>query len=119
MNPFNQYLDKLIIIINELEFKSYFNIKNKDLLKKIVVEPPKNKTFGDISSNAAMVLSSQIELTTFEIAELISVKLRDLKEINDVSIVKPGFINIKFKKTFWQNYVHSLVFMKKNGFSLI
>jgi len=39
-------------------------------------------------------------------------------EIDDISVAEPGFINIKFKSEFWNNFLKSIILPKKTIFQL-
>ena len=55
MNIFNtylQYINETILILLE---DNNIVLENDNLLEKIVVEVPKDKKFGDLSTNAALV----------------------------------------------------------------
>jgi len=64
----------------------------------IAVEEPRNARFGDLSTNAAMVMAPVLKKNPMEIAEMIrDEEISKWSEIEDVSIVKPGFINFNLK----------------------
>ena len=85
-------------------------ILNKDILKKVykkevlnmfqVSEPPKDK-FGDVSTNAALVLSKFLKISPNNFADLLIKELKKIKYIEDVKVEGPGFINLSLKKDFW------------------
>ena len=107
MNIFDQYLDKIKDILIDLS-------KNGDLimpesLNGITAEIPPSKFDSDISTNVAMVLSKINKKTPIELANiLIEILKKKDKLIDDISVVKPGFINIKFKKIFWTNFIRNI-----------
>lgn len=69
----------------------------------VTVELPKDKSHGDFASNAAMVLRSQVGKNPREIAEVITEELKQVEFINEATIAGPGFINLKVKRSFFQN----------------
>lgn len=75
-------------------------------LSAISIEIPKDKSFGDFSTNAAMVLTKQLGKPPRQIAEIILPYLRDLDFAGDVTIAGPGFINIKLKDEFIFNAIN-------------
>ena len=108
MNIFDQYLDKIKKILLDLSKKG--NLILPDKLDGITAEIPPPKFDSDISTNVAMVLSkvnkkSPIDLATFLVEEI--KKNDDL--IQDISVIKPGFINIKFEPIFWTNFVKEII----------
>jgi arginyl-tRNA synthetase len=76
---------------------------NLEYLKDINItfEVPKIGSHGDLSSNAAMLLTKKLKRKPREIAEEIISKLEiDPKTIEKVEIAGPGFINFFFTKSF-------------------
>ncbi len=62
------------------------------------VEKSKDLSFGDFSSNIAMVLSKEAKKNPMVLAEEITSNL-DKSKFNDVFVTKPGFINFKMNDT--------------------
>ena len=72
-----------------------------DVPAGIVVEEPRNRKFGDLSTNAAMVLAPVMKKSPMEIAGIIKdEEIKNWEEIENINIVKPGFINFDLKKDF-------------------
>ncbi|MEE9214570.1 MAG: arginine--tRNA ligase [Thermodesulfobacteriota bacterium] len=71
-----------------------------DVQVKFNIEIPKNKKFGDFSTNIAMVLSKSFEKSPREIAELIieNLPLDSNEIIKKTEIAGPGFINFFVKE---------------------
>ena len=108
MNIFNIYLDKIKKIIIKLNKDGILEIP--DSLNNINVDiPPQNFDF-DISTNVAMVLSKNNKKKPVELAEFLikEIKKND-NEIELITIAKPGFINIKFKISFWNNFLKEII----------
>ena len=107
MNIFEIYLNKIKSILIEL------NKKNELVIPKtfngITAEIPPIKFDCDISTNFAMVLSKLNNKSPIELAEKISpiIKKQD-PLIENINVVKPGFINIKFKPLFWSNFIQEI-----------
>ena len=76
----------------------------------INAEIPPSKFDCDISTNVAMVLAKLNKKSPIELAEQISsvIKEKDLL-IETITVVKPGFINIKFKPLFWTNFIEQII----------
>ena len=108
MNIFDQYLDKLKKILLNLSQNGDLILPDK--LEGITTEIPPSKFNSDISTNVAMVLSKINKKTPTDLAELlVSAIKKDDQLIEHVSIVKPGFINIKFKPMFWSNFAQEVI----------
>ncbi len=72
---------------------------------KVSLELPKDKQFGDMATNAAMVLSKQAGMPPRDLAGVLRNELRIDPEIEEVEIAGPGFLNFTFKLRFWQQTV--------------
>ena len=70
-------------------------------LSRIVVEPPKDPTHGDMATNAAMVLAKDAGKKPRELAEQIANALRGDDTIETIAIAGPGFINLSLKPQVW------------------
>src|SRR5580700_6809572 len=70
-------------------------------LSRVVVEPPKDPTHGDMATNAAMVLAKEAKAKPRDLAEKISERLRADELVASVDIAGPGFINLTLKVTAW------------------
>jgi arginyl-tRNA synthetase len=70
-------------------------------LSRIVVEPPRDPSHGDMAANAAMVLAKDAGKKPRELAEGIAAKLRGDDKITSVEVAGPGFINLKLKPDVW------------------
>ena len=73
---------------------------NKKLGFEAKLETPKNRDFGDFSTNAAMVGAKIAGKNPRELANEIMPKLQELDFVETVSVAGPGFINIKIKDDF-------------------
>jgi arginyl-tRNA synthetase len=107
MNIFELYLDKIKSVIvdlnknNQLEIPESFNGINAE------IPPPKFDC--DISTNVAMVLSKINKTSPLQLAEKLSPEIKNNdSEIETISVAKPGFINIKFKPSYWSNFIKNI-----------
>ena len=108
MNIFESYLDKINETLQELSKKGELVLPT--FLTGITVEIPPSKFNSDISTNVAMVLSKSNQKNPNDLAHILSEHLKkNDKLIDNISVVKPGFINIKFKKVFWSNFVKEIL----------
>ncbi len=108
MNIFDQYLEKIKIIILNLSDKGELILP--DTLEGINTELPPKKFNSDISTNVAMVLSKINKKPPMDLADDLAklIKKRD-DYIEEANIVKPGFINLKFKPIFWTNFIKEII----------
>ena len=85
-------------------YKYVSNAVNEKLGTKVNLEVPKNRDFGDFSTNAAMVMAKSAGKNPRELAAEIAPKLADLPFVAETSVAGPGFINIKLKDDFiWES----------------
>ena len=107
MNIFDLYLDKILILIKKLNKDKLIVLPES--LNGINVDIPPANFDCDISTNVAMFLSkinkkSPMDLANFLINEI---KKQDVL-IDSINVVKPGFINIKFKSEYWNNFIKNV-----------
>jgi arginyl-tRNA synthetase len=108
MNIFDYYLEKIKLLLNDLNKEGQIILPSS--LDGINAEIPPEKFDSDISTNVAMVLSKINNKPPLDLAENLSKKIKSLDEyIDNVSIVKPGFINIKLKPSFWTNFINNII----------
>ena len=70
-------------------------------LSRVVVEPPRDPSHGDMAANAAMVLAKDAGQKPRELAEKIAEKLRADDLIAKVDVAGPGFINFTLHARAW------------------
>jgi arginyl-tRNA synthetase len=102
MNIFDLFLTKLSAAIKDL-YGSNINLND------IVVEYPKDKTHGDLSTNCAMVLSKRVGKNPREIAQELLSKITKFEWVERCEVAGPGFININLMKEFWSNLIPGIL----------
>jgi len=108
MNIFELYLDKIKSIIIDLNKKGELLIPKT--FNGINTEIPPPKFDCDISTNVAMVLSKLNKKLPIDLAEQISPIIKNKDPlIENITVAKPGFINIKFKPLFWSNFIQEII----------
>ena len=113
MNIFEIYLKKIKDLILSLNQKNLIQIPQD--LNSINVDIPPSQFDSDISTNAAMVLSKINKTDPLKLAKIIENNLKkNDSHISKIDIVKPGFINIKFKSSFWNNFLKEIIINHKN-----
>jgi len=68
-----------------------YNIDNIN----VSVSVPKNKEFGDLSTNIAFIISKQDDLSTMDVASKIAKGLKASNIFREINVAEPGFINFK------------------------
>ena len=107
MNLFTHVREILIEVLKELTAQSVLPIDTD--FSNITVEPPKDSRHGDMSTNAAMVLSKSVEVKPRELAQIISEALSPKEIIASVDIAGPGFINITLSNFSWHGLLSAVL----------
>jgi len=70
-------------------------------LSRVVVEPPRDASHGDMATNAPMVVAKDAGKKPRELAESIAGRLRADDRVAKVDVAGPGFINLTLKPHVW------------------
>src|SRR3954452_16615275 len=76
---------------------------------RVVVEPPRDATHGDMATNAAMVLAKEAKAKPRELADKLAEKLRADDLIASVGVAGPGFINLTLKPQVWADALRTVL----------
>src|ERR1700675_3559395 len=76
---------------------------------RVVVEPPRDASHGDMATNAAMVLAKEAKARPRDLAEKIAERLRADALIASVDVAGPGFINLTLKPQVWADALRTVV----------
>ena len=114
MNIFFKFSEIIKTII--LEDSARNNIPIPSNLDFITVEKPPIKFNSDLSTNVAMVLSKYYKKSPLNLGEYFKSLLIKNNHIDEISVVKPGFINIKLKKNFWNIFLKNV--LEDNSFGM-
>jgi arginyl-tRNA synthetase len=76
---------------------------------RVVVEPPRDASHGDMATNAAMVLAKEAKAKPRELADKIAEKLRADDLIASVDVAGPGFINLTLKPQVWADALRTVL----------
>jgi len=83
-------------------------------LAKLTLEPPKDLSHGDMSTNAALILAKQVGLPSIEVAKKILPLFGELfPKGSELVIAGPGFINIRLPLVFWQEHLKLIITQKE------
>ena len=117
MNIFDIYRNKILSILKNSQKKGELEMPND--LNGVNVDVPPSNFNCDISCNAALVLSKPNKKSPMDIgSQLKKIILDQDKSIESINIEKPGFINIKFKNSYWNKFVEDLLASKNYGSNL-
>ncbi len=78
-------------------------------MSKISVEPPREASHGDISTNAAMVLSKAANMKPRDIAKHLAARLGALDAVASAEIAGPGFINLILTPDKWREVLAEIL----------
>ena len=108
MNIFDIYLDKIMKLIKKLNKEGLIDLPES--LHGINVDIPPPSFDCDISTNVSMVLSKINKRSPLDIAnQLIDLIKDDNPLIENITVAKPGFINIKFKSLYWNKFIKDIL----------
>ena len=114
MNIFDYYHSSLLKGLKDFEKKGAIKIPEKT--NSISVEVPPDKFDAVISTNVCMVLSGINKSKPKDIYEnYVSKLLSKDDNLENFEIVNPGFVNLKFKKKFWNSFLEKIVQLKEYG----
>ena len=74
----------------------------------VTVEPPRDASHGDLSTNAAMVLAKQAKANPRALAEQIAAQLLRDPLVAQADIAGPGFINLRLEPLAWLNEIKAI-----------
>jgi arginyl-tRNA synthetase len=78
-------------------------------LSRVVVEPPRDPTHGDMATNAAMVLAKDAKSKPRDLAEAMAARLRADPLIEKAEVAGPGFINLTVKLQAWADALRTVL----------
>ena len=94
--------EKLAALVSQAVEKAKFKPR------EVIIEIPRDKKYGDFSSNVALLLAREQNLSPLEIADKIASQIPKIdkeKLLSKVEIVNPGFINFLINDYYLQNYL--------------
>ncbi len=76
---------------------------------RVVVEPPRDASHGDMATNAAMVLAKDAKAKPRDLADAIAAQLRADPLVEKVDVAGPGFINLTLKGSAWTDALRTVL----------
>ena len=105
MHIFTRLRTQILQVITHIAHQEDWLIDHR-LYDRISVDPPRDINHGNITTNAAMVLSKSLAMAPIIIAEKIVAGLRSSPiAIHVVTVANPGFINIILENGYWQKHL--------------
>jgi arginyl-tRNA synthetase len=93
MNLFDIYQRRIAALVTELGSSGV--LPSGLDVSKIVVEPPRDMSHGDLATNVALVLAKDAGLAPRALAEMLVGPFAEFEGVDGVAIAGPGFINLK------------------------
>ena len=106
MNIFSFFKDNIAQILADLHKQG--ELQSYDF-SKICVDPPKDYTFGDLTTNAALVLSKAEKKSPAALAEILLPLIKKMPYVKDAQIAGIGFINIKLEIEIFHQVLSSIL----------
>jgi arginyl-tRNA synthetase len=75
----------------------------------VAVEPPRDPSHGDLSTNAAMVLAKAAGMPPRALAEALKPQLEAVPGVTSVEIAGPGFINLRLADDVWRDELATIL----------
>jgi arginyl-tRNA synthetase len=107
MNLFAEYQAKVVEIIEGLGRDG--RLPQGLDTSRLVVEPPRDQSHGDLATNAAMVLARDAGMKPRDLAELLVAGLKKDPGVVSAEAAGPGFINIRLKPVLFESVVRAAV----------
>jgi arginyl-tRNA synthetase len=83
-------------------------------LSRVLVEPPRDASHGDMATNAAMVLAKDAGKKPRDIADALAEKLRGDDLVEKIDVAGPGFINLTLKASAWRDAIRAAILAGKD-----
>ena len=99
MNVFNEFRELIGKELDWLAAKGEISYPPNSA--QFSVEPPRDTTHGDVSTNAAMVLAKAAHMKPRDLAKLLADRLGKSTHVSSAEVAGPGFVNLRLEKEYW------------------
>ncbi len=107
MNLFDHFRAQVLTIIDDLVSDGV--LPEGIDTSRISVEPPREASHGDVTTNAAMLLAKPARMKPRDIAEPLCERLQGVEFVTATEIAGPGFINLSLDQSFWQDRLREVL----------
>jgi arginyl-tRNA synthetase len=99
MNLYQHFRDEVVRIVKELAAEG--RVPDGLETARVSMEPPREASHGDITTNAAMVLAKAAGMPPRDLALMLTERLDDVEWISETDLAGPGFVNMRLRPDFW------------------
>ena len=107
MNLYQYFRDQIVRIVEDLAASG--ELSGPLDTARVAVGPPRQTGHGDITTNAAMVLSKPTGLKPHDLAAVLAERLKGIEAVMETEIAGPGFINLSLEPAFWHRQLKEIV----------
>ena len=107
MNLYQYFRDQIVRIVEDLVASG--ELPGPLDTARVAVEPPRQTGHGDITTNAALVLSKPTGLKPHDLAAVLAGRLKGIEAVVETEIAGPGFINLSLEPAFWHRQLKEIV----------
>lgn len=100
MNLYRAYTTEIHAILSDLQGEGVLP-QGLDFTR-VVVEPPRDPSHGEMATNAAMVLAKPAGMNPRALAEALVARLTQNRDVAEASIAGPGFVNWRLAPEAWR-----------------
>ncbi len=75
----------------------------------VAISRPDQPVHGDYTTNVAFVVAKEVKVSPFEVAEALAAALMKIDEVDEVTVVRPGFINFRLKVSYLLTQLKALL----------
>ncbi len=79
-----------------------------ELIARAVVEPPRDPGYGDLSSNAAMVVAKPLGKSPRDVAAALAEHFKADPDVTSAEVAGPGFLNFRLAEPVWHRVLKSV-----------
>lgn len=79
------------------------------VLDAITMEPPRERSHGDLATNVAMILAKPTKKSPRDVAAMLEPYIAAYPHVTEVTIAGPGFINIRVAPSAWYEVVRTII----------
>ena len=108
MNIFENYLEKFNnLVLSNLD---KLNLEKNINFDGVVIEVPPQEFNYDLSTNIALVLAKKSKQKPVKFAaDFIELLKNNIDDFSELNVAGPGFINLKFSKSSYQNIIKDII----------